>query len=493
MTVRTDPRRERPKPFADDWASAGTPRPPTTISNPLGAGGRVAVADLAPTSVGGRFRRYSPEEIASVPSVHTDGGIDLSPDGAEVAFAWDRTGAAEIYAAPLVGDRIIQLTAAGGYSRAPRWSPDARSIAFLRSDADGRDAIWLVDRDGEHERRLTSDAGYGDHAWSPDGTRIAAAADDGSVRIVDVSSGDARRLASGSQPRWSPDGTVLLAADGDLGVVAASGGTVRALGIRDGADVRIVDASWSSDGSAIAFTRVARGRSAVAFAVVRDGAVVRIERPGATPFADSGPTWRPDGRGIVYRRAAEANVALRRVFTVSHTDEAVADMPGVHSSPRVAPDSETVVAVLSQPTRPADVVVRARGAIEIARITSSLPAGMDAGAFVEPVPVVIGVGRLALVYVPRAEAGAPKPTVVLYDRPATREWDPISQLLANGGHVVVAASIDDPSEMDPVVDRLREAGLGNGTTRQVAAPADLARAPRAERIQLLQQIAGSGA
>lgn len=480
MSVGTGPQRERPKPFADDWASHGTPRPPTTISNPLGAAGRVAVPGIAATSVGARYRRYSPEEIASVPSVQTDGGIDLSPDGTEVAFTWDRTGATEIYAAPLVGDRIIQLTAAGARVRAPRWSPDARSIAFLRADADGRDAIWLVDRDGEHERRLTRDAGYDDHAWSPDGARIATAADDSSVRIVDVSSGDVRRLASGSQPRWSPDGTILLAAAGDLGVVAASGGTVRALGIRDGADVRIVDASWSSDGS-IAFTRVEGGRSAVAFAAIRDGAVVRIERPGATPFDDSGPTWRPDGRGIVYRRTAEANVALRRVFTISHTDEAVADMPGVHSSPHVAPDSETVVAILSQPTRPADVVVRARGAIEIARVTASLPPSIDPAVLVDPVAVGLAPGHVTLVYVPHVESGDVR-GVVLYRRAALRDWDPVAQALAAAGYVVVRSASADAARV------LAGSPFEGRPVRTVDAHLELSRASRADRTRVLAEI-----
>src|SRR5439155_1405019 len=78
-------------------------------------------------------RRLSVEELAGVPYVdYIWGGIDLSPDGSEVAFSWNRSGTFEIFSAPLEGERIFQLTEANERSVWPRWSPDAKQIAFLR-------------------------------------------------------------------------------------------------------------------------------------------------------------------------------------------------------------------------------------------------------------------------------------------------------------------------------------------------------------------------
>ena len=59
---------------------------------------------------------------------------------------------------------------------------------------------------------------------------------------------------------------------------------------------------------------------------------------------------------------------MRRVFTTSHADEAVLDAPGWVFSPRVAPDSETVVAIVVD-RQGSDVVVRPKGAVEIQPLT----------------------------------------------------------------------------------------------------------------------------
>jgi WD40 repeat protein len=482
MSVGAAGPRERPKPFADDWASAGTPRPPATIPNPLGPAGRIEVPTLSRSSVGARFRRYTPEEIASVPSVDAEGGIALSPDGAEVTFAWDRSGDLEIYTAPIFGDRIIRLTEAATASHAPRWSPDALWVAFLRADDDGRDALWLVDRDGEREHRLTRDAGYRDHAWSPDGARIAAAADDGGLRLIDVSTGEAARAASGARPQWSPNGSWILVTSGDdLALVPAGGGDPRALGIARMVGGRVTDGRWSRDGSTIAFCATSGGRSSVAFAHVRDGAAVRIERLGATPFDDRDPAWRPDGRGVIYRRTTDAAVSLRRVFTVSHTDEAVADVPGVHRAAHVAPDSETVVALLSQATLSTDVVVRARAAIETTRITTSLPPSIDPAALVDPVAVRYPSDRTVLVYLPHVEAGDVK-GVTLLRRAALREWDPVAQALVAAGHVVVA------SPSDGAARALAGTAFEGATARSVEVGRESVGVSRDERARSLDAI-----
>lgn len=472
MTTEAGRARERPRAFADDWSLPGTPRPPTTLPNPLGPGALVAEPTLRPTSVGARFRRYRVEEIAGAPYVDVYWGApDVSRDGAEVAFSWNRTGAFEVYTAPLVGDRIIQLTSAGMRSVIPRWSPDGSTVAFLR-DKDGNEQmqIVLVDRDGTHEQALTDDAGvmHREHAWSPDGTRIAYTANAGggpfAVHVVDAATGERRRLTDGREddatPEWSPDGKWILfwsrrdtvRTNADLFLVPADGGEARKLETRGGLEGESIDGTWSPDGSTIAFTTNVRGRYEIAFARIRDGRVTGIERLGATPFDDTQPGWRPDGRGVIYRRSADATVSVRRAFTVSHADDAVMDVPGVHHFPRVAADSETVVAVLSEARRPADIVVRHRGAVETVRITRSLPGTVDPATLVEPIhiryPGADGTSIPALLYLPHLEArdgrGAPPGVLYVHGGPTGqhfRQWDPIPQVLANQGYAVLAPNI----------------------------------------------------
>src|SRR5438552_3904418 len=276
MTIDARSKRERPRAFAEDWATTGTPRPPTTIANPLGQ------VIAAPASL-------TEQEVASAKGVDRSGSIDLSPDGHEVAFAWDRSGSVEIYTAPISGDRIIQLTDAGTRSVAPRWSPDGHWVAFLRGPA-GQTSLWLVDRDGEHE-----------HALEAGDPRVTVG-DDG-------------------MPRWSVDPAqgILLAAS--IEYVPGS-------------------ATSSPDGSMIAFATKVDGRTKIAFAYVRDGVASRPEILGkGMPFDDTSPVWRPDGRGVVYGRRDQGNMTVRRIFTVSHNDEAVIDVPGWVLSPRLGLDS----------------------------------------------------------------------------------------------------------------------------------------------------------
>src|SRR5438477_2867818 len=235
---------KRPKNFAEDWDARGTARPPTTIANPQTAI-QPSPPVVAPRSIGDKYRRLSVEELAGVPYVdYLWGGIDLSPDGSEVAFSWNRSGAFEIFSAPLEGERIFQLTEANERSVWPRWSPDAKQLAFMRDrGGDERFDIWLVDRDGEHERNLTNepDVTHRDIAWSPDGTKLAYTANAAglekafAVHVVDVTTGVKRAVSDGarddSQPRWSPDGALLLfwsprdttRTNADLFVVPASG------------------------------------------------------------------------------------------------------------------------------------------------------------------------------------------------------------------------------------------------------------------------------
>lgn len=497
-------KRARPRAFAEDWAAVGTPRPPTTVANPLGPAGRVAAPLLRSASVGERFRRYEIDELAGAPSVDRHGGIGLSPDGHEVVFAWDRDGPLEIYAAPLVGERIIQLTEADRRSFAPAWSPDGRWIAFLRDDSDGRASIRLVDRDGEHERELVTDRdiAHGRPAWSPDSARIAydSAHERAEIHVVDVVTRRDRRIAEGRAPRWSPDGRWILFSrrngSEDLFIASPEGGDARLLETRGGAAGRATGGEWSPDGQAVAFATNVRGRWEIAIAHLRDGVVVRLEHCSATPFDDADPVWRPDGRGLAYRHTEGGSVSLRRVFTISHADEAVADLPGTHWSPQVAPDSETVVAVLERTARPADVVVRPLGAIDVTTITNSLPAAFDPAALVEPVQVAYaqrdGRDLFALVYLPHLEAydRSPLPAAVVLAVPGERVrrgWRPVAQILANHGFVVLAAEARDAQDGERAAEWLRAQGLAETIAERPVPRYATATASRAARIETTRE------
>jgi dipeptidyl aminopeptidase/acylaminoacyl peptidase len=108
----------------------------------------------------------------------------ISPDGGQVAFVRvtvneerDRYETA-LWMVATDGSSPPRPFTAGPHDTAPRWSPDGRTLAFLRAaERDGRTEppqIHLISAAGGEARALTQlPRGVGELVWSPDGRRIA--------------------------------------------------------------------------------------------------------------------------------------------------------------------------------------------------------------------------------------------------------------------------------------------------------------------------------
>ena len=69
-------------------------------------------------------------------------------------------------------DRLPLAEGQSGFLSAPAWSPDGSRLAYA-ADRDGNSDIWLMDLDGGNQVNLTQDEAK-DHspAWSPDGSKL---------------------------------------------------------------------------------------------------------------------------------------------------------------------------------------------------------------------------------------------------------------------------------------------------------------------------------
>jgi Tol biopolymer transport system component len=154
----------------------------------------------------------------------------LSPDGRQVAFAWDGGapgGDFEIYVMLIGAGAPLRLTAQVGRDTNPSWSPDGRFVAFARAQG-GETSLHLVPSLGGAERKLAT-LGLGalwyglsiPTAWSPDGRslvfpdRTSPDEPPGLYRLS-LESLERRRITSPPRgalwdwgPAFAPDGTSL--------------------------------------------------------------------------------------------------------------------------------------------------------------------------------------------------------------------------------------------------------------------------------------------
>jgi hypothetical protein len=150
-------------------------------------------------------------------------GAAWAPSGRELAFERDGV----VYAVNADGTGMRALLNGGD----PSWSPDGRRLAFVRA---GR--IVVSRRNGSSARAITSGPNDARPAWSPDGRRIAYTRD-GTISLVASSGGTVSTLIAGADPAWSPDGRriAFAYAAGVASAAAADGTDVRLVSLEAGA------------------------------------------------------------------------------------------------------------------------------------------------------------------------------------------------------------------------------------------------------------------
>ncbi len=108
----------------------------------------------------------------------------VSPDGGQAAFVRVNVDAKKegydtaLWIVPLRGGAAARRLTNGPHDAGPRWSPDGRTLAFLRSvEKDGKPQpgqIFLLSMGGSEPRALTSmPKAVESFAWAPDGKSIA--------------------------------------------------------------------------------------------------------------------------------------------------------------------------------------------------------------------------------------------------------------------------------------------------------------------------------
>jgi len=409
------------------------------------------------------------EGIGAYLWAHSYLDVSLRPDGGEVAYVAELSGARRGWRRPVDGGpaRLLVLPSDRD-ARRVAWNPAGSHLAV----GVGGERVFVVDAAGRDTRELgareASPLRLGTKPWSPDGGVLAVASGAGTLALLDVERGLLRALlrapCRADAHAWSCDGRFLCAAlrlapdHDDVIVVDRETGGVEPL-TADRPAARRTPLGFTGDGSAL-YLLSDEGRE-------HPGLARLDRRTGEFDWVKT-PEWdvdiasmSDDGRWILYGVNEDASHRLRLLDRNSGREPELPALPqGACYAAALTPDGTRAAVLWSSSGRPAGVLVFdlvRRTLQEVTRGDDPEPRdAVDAQAvrvesFDRKIP--------ALLYRPGgAGPGAPGAVVLSPEGPARADYKPLVQLLVSRGILVLVPTVRGSPGYGRSFERLARGG-----------------------------------
>jgi TolB protein len=274
-----------------------------------------------------------------------------------IAFVSDREGEASIYVMNTDGSNQMKIGSWFGLANTFRWSPDGTKIAFI--DADGW--LCLADADGGNLSKLAEMPSYS-ISWSPDGRKIAVGCLDYDIYSVDAGTGETQNLtntpdAIESLPSWSPDGrkiafAVFAPPSFDISLMDTDGGNRTKLTSEQGTCEEL---AWSPGGGKVSYTWYSEDSQGPE-GICRDICLVdtsdgnKINLTDSPEYDDRDASWSPDGSKIAF--SSRRQVVDQQIYVTKVDVKQLIKLTTGESSnyfPSWSPDGKKIVFTSSGP------------------------------------------------------------------------------------------------------------------------------------------------
>ena len=249
---------------------------------------------------------------------------NFSPDGRQMVFSWDggiENGNSDIYVKLIDAGEPVRLTDTATDEINPVFSPDGKSVAFVRIFPT-HNKIILIPALGGAERVIYEKASYASLSFSPDGNTLACAEldlsnNEAGVFTINLQTGEKIRLTTPENPavdhtpRFSPDGKSLAfiryfsSFRREIFVVPATGGEPRQI---TSDNVRIYGLAWNADSRSLFFTSFRGGNQLDLWRIAaNDQAEPQMISTGSSNLQDLAIS--PNGRTIAFvAETADENI-----------------------------------------------------------------------------------------------------------------------------------------------------------------------------------------